>query len=209
MKKNQKVYVVVYGASNHGSRAFCTYLAKQGYSLIIIDSNQASLNSAENHVLKDASDVSIMKVNMEEFDEVEILRIVKQLNKFGEIIRGLVITKNVSLNVENSIKFEGLGYTEVHTLIHSNIEMMTALTNILLKPIKKTGNGFIINLRNSRHNSDEEAIKGDLLHFSTSKFSEVFIDAVRKTETDAEKGKNKAQNTNKIFKFCDFVIKCL
>jgi len=176
--------------NNHGSRAFCTYLAEHGYSLIIIDNDKASLNSAEKHVLKDFPDVSIMKVKMEEFDEGEILRIVKQLNKFGEVIRGLVITKNVMLNEQNSKKFEGLNYDEIHIMVHDNNEMMIGLTNVLLKPIKKGGNGFIINLRNNKYENDEEAIYWDLLHYSTSKFTTIFIDAVRKTETDKEKGNN-------------------
>lgn len=188
-KKNQKVYVVVYGARNHGSRAFCTYLAEHGYSLIIIDNDQAALNSAEKHVLKDFADVSIMKVKMEDFDEGEILRIVKQLNKFGEIIRGLVITKNVMLNEQNSKKFEGLNYDEIHTIIHDNSEMMVGLTNVLIKPIKKAGNGFIINLRNIKYEDEGDAIYWDLLHHSTTNFSLTFMDAIRKAETDKEKGK--------------------
>lgn len=188
-KKNQKVYVVVYGARNNGSRAFCTYLAEHGFSLIIIDNDQAALNSAEKHVLKDFKDVSIMKVKMEEFDEGEILRIVKQLNKFGEIIRGLVIAKNVMLNEQNSKKFEGLNYDEIHTIIHDNSEMMVGLTNVLIKPIKKAGNGFIINLRNSKYKDEGDAIYWDLLHHSTTKFSLSFMDAIRKTETDKERGK--------------------
>ena len=187
-KKNQKVYAVVYGARNHGSRAFCSYLAEHGYSLIIIDSDQASLNSAEKYVLKDFSDVSIMKVKMEEFDEGEVLRIVKQLNKFGEIIRGLVITKNVMLNEQNSKKFEGLNFDEIHTIMHDNNEMMVGLINVLVKPIKKAGNGFIINVRNDKYDTEEDAIYWDLLYHSTSKFSEYFIDAVRRTEIDKEKG---------------------
>ena len=190
-KKNQKVYAVIYGARNHGSRAFCTFLVEHGYSLIIIDNDQGSLNSAEKHVLKDFPDVSIMKVKMEEFDEGEILRIVKQLNKFGEIIRGLVITKNVMLNEQNSKKFEGLNYDEIHTILHDNTEMMVGLINVLIKPIKKAGNGFVINLRNTKYDTEDDAIYWDLLHYSTSKFSRIFVDAVRKTETDKEKGKDK------------------
>ena len=190
---------MIYGARNHGSRAFCTFLVEHGYSLIIIDNDQGSLNSAEKHVLKDFPDVSIMKVKMEEFDEGEILRIVKQLNKFGEIIRGLVITKNVMLNEQNSKKFEGLNYDEIHTILHDNTEMMVGLINVLIKPIKKAGNGFVINLRNTKYDTEDDAIYWDLLHYSTSKFSRIFVDAVRKTETDKEKGKDKFIKINQEY----------
>lgn len=186
-KKNQKVYVVVYGARNHGSRAFCSYLAEYGYSLIIIDSDQTSLNSAEKHVLKDFPDVSIMKVKMEEFDEVEALRIIKQLNKLGEVIRGVVLTKNVMLDEQNSKKFEGLNFEEIHQIMHDNNEMMVGLLNVLIKPIKKAGNGFIINLRNEKYSTEEDAVYWDLLYHSTNKFSKHFIDALRKSEADSGK----------------------
>lgn len=188
-RKNQKVYVVVYGTKNHASRAFCTYLAEHGYSLILIDNDQNSLNSAEKYILKDFPEVSIMKVKMEEFDEGEILRIVKQLNKFGEVIRGLVLTKNVMLNEDNSKKFEGLTYDEIHIIFHDNSEMMIGLTNVLLKPIKKAGNGFIINLRNVKYEDEADAIYWDLLHHSTTSFSLTFMDAIRRTEEGKDKGK--------------------
>lgn len=181
-RNNQKVYAVVYGARNYGSRAFCSYLAEHGYSLIIIDSDQASLNSAEKHVQKDFPEVSVMKVKMDDFDETEVLRIVKQLNKFGEVIRGLVITKNVMLHEQSSKNFEGLSFDEIHQIMHDNSEMMVGLINVLIKPIKKAGNGFIINLRNEKYKSEEEALYWDLLYHSTSKFSSFFIDAIRKSE---------------------------
>lgn len=181
-KKQQKVYVVVYGARNHGSRAFCTYLAELGYSLIIIDSDQNSLNSAEKHVLKNYEGVSIMKVKMDEFDEEEVLRIVKQLNKFGDAIKGIVITKNVMLNDQHSKKFEGLNYSEIHQIMHDNNEMMVGLVNVLIKSIHKTGNGFIVNLRNSKYATREESVENDLLYYSTSKFSKIFLECLHETD---------------------------
>ena len=119
---------------------------------------------------------------MDEFEEGEALRIVKQINKFGEVIRGLVITKNVMLNEQNSKKFEELNYDEIHQIMHDNNEMMVGLINVLLKPIKKAGNGFIINLRNRKYYSESEAIYWDLLYNSTSKYSSLFIDSIRATE---------------------------
>jgi NADP-dependent 3-hydroxy acid dehydrogenase YdfG len=177
------VYVVVYGARNHGSKAFCTYLAEHGYSLIIIDSDQASLNSAEKYVHKDFENVNIIKMKMEDFDEAECLKVIKQLNKMGEIIRGLVVTKNVMLNEQNSKKFEGLNFDEIHQIMHDNNEMMVGLVNVLMKPIKKSGNGFIINLRNEKYQTEEDAIYWDLLYHCSSKFSTFFIDSVRKAES--------------------------
>lgn len=177
------MYVVVYGARNHGSKAFCTYLAEHGYSLIIIDSDQASLNSAEKYVHKDFENVNIIKMKMEDFDEAECLKVIKQLNKMGEIIRGLVVTKNVMLNEQNSKKFEGLNFDEIHQIMHDNNEMMVGLVNVLMKPIKKSGNGFIINLRNEKYQTEEDAIYWDLLYHCSSKFSTFFIDSVRKAES--------------------------
>jgi len=177
------VYAVVYGARNHGSRAFCSFLAKHGYSLIIIDSDEVSLNSAEKHVTKDYPDISIMKIKMEDFEESEALRIIKQINKFGEVIRGLVITKNVMLNEQNSKRFEDMSYDEIHQIMYDNNEMMVGLINVLLKSIKKTGNGFIINLRNQKYRTEEDSIFWDLLYNSTSKYSSLILDSLRKVET--------------------------
>lgn len=180
--KNQKVYVVVYGARNHGSRAFCNFLAQRGYSLIIIDSDEASLNSAEKHISKNFTDISIMKVKMESFEETEALRIIKQINKFGELIKGLVITKNVMLNEQNSKKFEDLSYDEIHQIMYDNNEMMVGLINVLLKSIKKAGNGFIVNLRNHKYKSEEDSLYWDLLYNSTSKYSTILVEALKKSE---------------------------
>lgn len=161
-------------------------MAEQGYSLVIIDNDQESLKSAEKYVLRDFPDVSVMTIKMEEFDEAETLRFVKQLNKLGEIIRGVVITKNVMLNEQNSKKFEGLNFEEIHQIMHDNNEMMVGLLNVLIKPIKKAGNGFVINLRNQKYKSEDDAIYWDLLYHSTNKFSQYFIDSLRKV--DDEKG---------------------
>lgn len=197
-RNNQKVYAVIYGARNHASRAFSSYLAEHGYSLIIIDSDQNSLNSAEKHVHKDFENVSIMKIKMEEFDEAEALRVVKQLNKFGEVIKGLVITKNVMLNEQNSKKFEGLNFDEIHQIMHDNNEMMVGLINVLIKPIKKSGNGFIINLRNEKYQSEDDAIYWDLLYHCSSKFSTFFIDCIRKAESKIEVEKINQSKSPKI-----------
>lgn len=133
-------------------------------------------------MLKDFENVSIMKIKMEEFEEGEALRIVKQINKFGEVIRGLVITKNVMLNEQNSKKFEELNYDEIHQIMHDNNEMMVGLINVLLKPIKKAGNGFIINLNNTKYSSEADAIYWDLLYNSTSKYSSLFLDSINAIE---------------------------
>lgn len=180
--KNQKVYAVVYGAHNNGSRAFCHYLAEHGYSLILIDREESLLNSAEKHITQEFPDISLMKIKMEEFDEVETLRVVKQVNKLGDIIRGLVLTKNIMLSEQNNKKFEELTYEELHQIIHNNSEIIVGLTNVLLKPIKKAGNGFIVNLRNIKYKSVSDMIYWDLLYYSTSKFSKAFVDAIRRSE---------------------------
>ena len=122
-------------------------------------------------------------MKMEDFDEAECLKVIKQLNKMGEIIRGLVVTKNVMLNEQNSKKFEGLNFDEIHQIMHDNNEMMVGLVNVLMKPIKKSGNGFIINLRNEKYQTEEDAIYWDLLYHCSSKFSTFFIDSVRKAES--------------------------
>ena len=120
---------------------------------------------------------------MEEFDEGEILRVVKQVNKFGDIIRGVVFTKNIMLS-EQTKKFEELTYEIVHQIIHNNIEMIAGLTNVLLKPIKKAGNGFMVNLRNIKYETESDMIYWDLLYYSTSKFSTNFVDAIKRSEHD-------------------------
>jgi len=180
--KKQKVYAVIFGAHNNGSRAFCKYLAEFGYSLIIIDRDQALLNSAEKHIFTEFPDISLMKITMDEFDEGEMLRVVKQVNKLGDIIRGVVFTKNIMLSEQNNKKFEELTYDEVHQIMH-NSEMIAGLTNVLLKPIKKAGNGFVINLRNVKYKTENEQIYWDLLYYSTSRFSSLFIEAIKKSES--------------------------
>lgn len=100
-RKKAKVYAVVFGANNNGSRAFCKYLASKGYSLIIIEGAQKLLDTAEKYVARDYPDVSIMKVKMEEFDEEETLRVLKAVVNFGDSIRGFINTKNIMLNEQN------------------------------------------------------------------------------------------------------------
>jgi short-subunit dehydrogenase len=180
--KKQKSYVVVYGAHNNGSRAFCKHLADKGYSLIIIDREESLLNSAEKHIVAEFPDISLMKVRMDEFDEVETLRVVKQVNKLGDVIRGLVLTKNIMLSEQNNKKFEELTYEELHQIMHNNNEMIVGLTNILLKPIKKAGRGFIVNLRNVKYDKVGDMIYWDLLYYSTSVFSSTFMGAIRQSE---------------------------
>lgn len=123
-----------------------------------------------------------MKIYMEEFDEGEILRVVKQVNKLGDIIRGAVYTKNIMLSEQNNKKFEDLSYEEVHQIIHNNGEIIAGLTNVLLKPIKKAGNGFIINLKNIKYPSEGEMIYWDLLYYSTTQFSSHFVKAIQRAE---------------------------
>ena len=179
--KKQKSYVVIYGAHNNGSRAFCRFLAEYGYSLILIDREESLLNSAEKHILSEFPELSLIKVRMDEFDEVETLRVVKQVNKLGDVIRGLVMTKNIMLSQQNNKRFEELTYEEIHQIMQNNNEMVVGLTNVLLKPIQKAGRGFIVNLRNVKYAKVGDMIYWDLLYYSTSKFSSTFVYAVHQS----------------------------
>lgn len=60
---------------------------------------------------------------MDEFDEGEAIRVVKQVNKLGDSIKGLILTKNIMLSDKNNKKFEDLWYEELHHIMHSNNEM--------------------------------------------------------------------------------------
>lgn len=182
IRSRNKIYVVIYGAHNNGSRAFCKYLAQYGYSLILIDREEPMLTSMQKAITSEFPECSIMKIRMDEFDEGEALRVVKQVNKLGDSIKGLILTKNIMLSENNTKKFEELSYEEMHQMMHINNEIAVGITNVLLKSIKKAGDGFIINLRNTKHKSVRDMIFWDLLFYSTSQFSKNFISAIRESE---------------------------
>ena len=180
--RDQKTYVVVFGANNNGSRAFCTFLAEHGYSIILIDIDQSLLNAAEKNLIKEFPKVSLMKIKMDEFEEGEALRITKHVNKLGDVIKGFVITKNVMFNEQNSKKFEDLNFDEIHKIMSVNNEMMVGLLNVFLKPLKRAEKPFIINLKNHKYESEDEMIYWDLIYYSTSRYSTMMLENIEKAE---------------------------
>lgn len=79
-------------------------------------------------------------------------------------------------------KFEDLNFDEIHKILHDNNEMFVGLVNVFIKAIKKTGNGFIVNVHNYKYETEEDMIYWDLLYYSTSNFSTHFTKCLRKSE---------------------------
>lgn len=171
--------ILITGASDGIGKAIALELSKSKYDLILLARDSDRLNSVKEEALSNGSS-NVISYTIDLRDIESIKRVVKDIDDNKYQIDGLINNAGIWQKVAD---LDDIPEQEIFDVINTNLTGLILLTQKLLPIIKRSSNGFIINI-SSR--SGLMAQKGQSV-YSASKYGvRGFTEVLREDLKDSE-----------------------